>query len=47
VPLLIITKLEEYDYAGATALGALSLGVSFALLLLINLLKRKYAGGES
>jgi sulfate transport system permease protein len=47
VPLLIITKLEQYDYAGATALGALSLGVSFALLLLINLLKRRYAGGES
>lgn len=47
VPLLIITKLEQYDYAGATALGALSLGVSFALLLLINLLKRRYAGGEA
>jgi sulfate transport system permease protein len=47
VPLLIITKLEQYDYAGATALGALSLGVSFALLLLINMLKRRYAEGEA
>ena len=41
VPLLIITKLEQYDYAGATALAALMLVISFALLLLINFLQRK------
>jgi len=41
VPLLIITKLEQYDYAGATALAALMLLISFALLLLINFLQRK------
>jgi sulfate transport system permease protein len=41
VPLLIITKLEQYDYAGATALAALMLVISFALLLLINYLQRK------
>lgn len=39
-PLLIITKLEQYDYAGATALAVSMLLVSFALLLLINVLQR-------
>ena len=38
-PLLIITKLEQYDYAGATAIGVLMLVVSFVLLLAINLLQ--------
>ncbi len=38
-PLLIMTKLEEYDYAGATALAVVMLVVSFALLLTINLLQ--------
>ena len=38
-PLLIVTKLEEYDYAGATALAAFMLTVSFFLLLMINLLQ--------
>jgi sulfate transport system permease protein len=35
-PLLIMTKLEQYDYAGATAIALVLLVVSFALLLLIN-----------
>jgi len=35
-PLLIITKLEQYDYAGATAIAVVMLLLSFALLLLIN-----------
>jgi len=35
-PLLIITKLEQYDYAGATAIAVVMLVISFALLLLIN-----------
>lgn len=39
-PLLIITKLEEYDYRGATALAVVMLVISFALLLIINLLQR-------
>jgi sulfate/thiosulfate transport system permease protein len=39
VPLLIVTKLEQFDYAGATALAVVMLVVSFALLLLINLLQ--------
>ena len=39
VPLLIISKLEQYDYAGATALGASMLVISFAILLTINLLQ--------
>ena len=38
-PLLIITKLEQYDYAGATALAVVMLLAAFALLLLINLLQ--------
>lgn len=38
-PLLIMTKLEQYDYAGATALGVVMLVVSFALALGINLLQ--------
>jgi sulfate transport system permease protein len=38
-PLLIITKLEQYDYAGATALAVVMLVISFALLLAINVLQ--------
>jgi sulfate transport system permease protein len=38
-PLLIMTKLEQFDYAGATALGVVMLVMSFAMLLLINLLQ--------
>jgi sulfate transport system permease protein len=39
VPLLIITKLEQYDYAGATAIAMVMLIVSFGLLLTINVLQ--------
>jgi sulfate transport system permease protein len=39
VPLLIITKLEQYDYAGATAVALVMLVTSFALLLAINVLQ--------
>ncbi|MCX7177571.1 MAG: sulfate ABC transporter permease subunit CysT [Proteobacteria bacterium] len=38
-PLLIITKLEQYDYAGATAIAVVMLVISFLLLLAINLLQ--------
>jgi sulfate transport system permease protein len=38
-PLLIMTKLEQYDYAGATAIAVVLLVVSFALLLTINLVQ--------
>lgn len=38
-PLMIITKLEQYDYAGATAIAAVMLVASFVLLLLINALQ--------
>jgi sulfate/thiosulfate transport system permease protein len=37
--LLIMTKLEQYDYAGAATLGAVMLIFSFILLLIINLLQ--------
>jgi len=49
--LLIITKLEQFDYAGATAIAVVMLLVSFVLLLLINLLQwwsvRNYQGGHA
>ena len=38
-PLLIITKLEQYDYAGATAIAAVMLVISFTLLLTVNALQ--------
>jgi sulfate transport system permease protein len=38
-PLLIITKLEQYDYAGATAIAVVMLVLSFALMLCINALQ--------
>ena len=38
-PLLIITKLEQYDYAGATAIASVMLGASFTILFFINLLQ--------
>ena len=47
-PLLIITKLEQFDYAGATAIALVMLLLSFALLLIINGMQgwasRKLAG---
>jgi len=39
-PLLIITRLQEYDYAGATAIAVAMLVVSFVLLLAINFLQK-------
>jgi sulfate transport system permease protein len=39
-PLLIMTRLEQYDQAGATAIAVVMLVVSFALLLLVNRLQR-------
>jgi sulfate transport system permease protein len=47
-PLLIITKLEQYDYAGATAIAVVMLVISFVMLLVINALQawaRKRQGG--
>lgn len=38
-PLLIMTRLEQFDYAGATALAVVMLVASFSLLLVINLLQ--------
>ena len=45
-PLLIMTKLEEYNYAGAAAIAVVTLAASFAVLLFINILQwwsRRYA----
>ena len=49
-PLIIIGKLEQYDYAGATAVALVMLGFSFILLLIINALQawqRRRAGAAS
>jgi sulfate transport system permease protein len=46
-PLLIVTKLEEYDYAGATAIAVVMLVISFVMLLGINSLQRWSGRRES
>jgi sulfate transport system permease protein len=38
-PLLIVTKLEQYDYAGATAVALVLLLISFVMLFAINALQ--------
>ncbi len=40
VPLLIMSKLEQFDYPGATAIAIVMLSISFLMLLAINLLQR-------
>jgi sulfate transport system permease protein len=40
VPLLIMTKLEQFDYQGATAIALVMLMLSFVMLLLINVLQK-------
>ena len=49
-PLMIITKLEQYDYAGATAVASVMLIISFLLLLVINWLQgwtlNRHKGGR-
>jgi sulfate transport system permease protein len=45
-PLLIVIKLEQYDYAGAAAVATLMLALSFVLLLLLNILQKKLAHGR-
>ncbi len=40
VPLVIITKLEQYDYDGATSIALLMLLISFVMLLVINYLQK-------
>ena len=46
-PLLIVIRLEEFHYAGATSIASIMLLISFAMLLLINLLqmwsRRRYS----
>ncbi|MGQ0507810.1 MAG: sulfate ABC transporter permease subunit CysT [Myxococcaceae bacterium] len=44
-PLLIVSKLEEYDYAGATAIAVVMLATSFLVLLAINLLQARMRQG--
>jgi len=44
VPLLIMAKLEQFDYQGATAIALVMLILSFTLLFVVNLLQRLSAG---
>jgi len=48
-PLLIVIRLEEFNYAGATAIATIMLAISFAMLLFINVVqawsRRKYGHG--
>jgi len=39
-PLLIVTQLEEYNYAGAAAIACVMLLISFAVLFLLNVIQR-------
>lgn len=47
VPLIIVTKLEQYDYAGATAIATVMLAVSFVMLFLINWLQQWVGRGRA
>jgi sulfate transport system permease protein len=48
-PLLIVIRLEEFNYAGATAIAAIMLIISFAMLFVVNLIqawsRRRYGYG--
>lgn len=47
VTLLIMARLEQYDYAGATAIATVMLGLSFTLLLAVNVLQRWAIGARA
>jgi sulfate transport system permease protein len=40
-PLLIVTKLEQFDYAGAAAIGVVMLLASLAILIAVNLFQHR------
>lgn len=46
-PLLIVVKLEQFDYAGAAAIGLAMLALSFVMLLALNLLQRRIRRGQA
>jgi sulfate transport system permease protein len=46
-PLLIVIKLEEFDYQGATVIAVLMLLLSFAILFAVNKLQRRLARGQA
>jgi sulfate transport system permease protein len=41
LPLLIVTRLEQYDYPGAALLGTAMLGLSLTMLLALEALRRR------
>ena len=46
-PLLIVIKLEEFDYQGATVIAMLMLLTSFLILFLVNWLQRRLSRGQA
>ena len=38
-PLLVVIRLEEFDYSGATAIASIMLAISFVMFLVINLIQ--------
>jgi sulfate transport system permease protein len=47
IPLIIVTRLEQYDFAGAAAIALVSLAVSFVMLFAINTLQRRLVDARS
>jgi sulfate transport system permease protein len=47
VPLIVVTRLEQYDFSGAAALALVSLVVSFVMLFAINVLQRRMIDARS
>ena len=45
-PLMIMTKLEQFDYAGATAIAVVMMMISFLCLIMINLIQMRSRGAE-
>jgi len=46
-PLIIVVKLEQFDYAGAAAIGVVMLVAAFVMLLALNLLQRWARSGSA
>ncbi len=46
-PLLVVIKLDEYDYEGATVIAVLMLATSFLTLFIVNSIQRRLARGQS
>ena len=45
-PLMVVTKLEQYDYAGAAAIGVVMLAAALGIILLLNLAQARLAASR-